>query len=213
MRRTAAIVVLAILAPWRPAFAQDERPPIGPFVVDLRANFPRFPDEQALAESRSLVPGELPGRGIGFDVGAHVYLFTWKAMTFGVGGQITMARARFSPPEEPASELRVVTERVSSIAPQVSFNFGTGDGWSYLSAGVGTSQWSVIPDGQPAGPADEERLLTFNYGGGARWFSNPHVAFTFDVRFHAIDAGTVFPGRPGAPRTRLLVMGAGISVK
>ena len=204
-------MVLAILAQWRVAAAQDERPPIGPFVVDVRATFPRFPDEQALAESRALVPGELPGRGVGFDAGAHVYLFTWKAMTLGVGGQITLARARISPTAE--SGLRAVTERVSSIAPQVSFNFGTGDGWSYLSAGIGTTQWSVVPDGQAPGPADEERLLTFNYGGGARWFSNRHVAFTFDVRFHAIDAGTVFPGRPGGPRTRLLTMGAGISVK
>ena len=25
-----------------------------------------------------------------------------------------------------------------------------------------------------------------NYGGGARWFNSPHLAFTFDIRFYAI---------------------------
>ena len=38
--------------------------------------------------------------------------------------------------------------------------------------------------------ADEEPLKTINYGGGARWFTKTHLAFSFDVRFYAINPGT-----------------------
>ena len=31
-----------------------------------------------------------------------------------------------------------------------------------------------------------DAVRTLNYGGGARWFLNKHVAFTFDVRFYSI---------------------------
>jgi hypothetical protein len=59
---------------------------------------------------------------------------------------------------------------------------------------------------------DDERIKTINYGGGARWFIKPHVAFSFDVRFYAIN-----PSSSGAfaasPRTTLVVIGAGVSVK
>jgi hypothetical protein len=193
--------------------AQDEPPPIGPFVLDVRGTFPPFPEDLQLADSRGLNTRELPGRGLGVDVGAHVYLFRWKAITFGLGGQFTVGRARFVPPPERAESFRSVTERFTSFSPQLSFNFGNGNGWSYFSGGVGGVIWSILPDGAATGPADEETLRAFNYGGGARWFIKPHLAFTFDVRFHAIDPGTPYLGRPGSPRTLLLVMGAGLSIK
>jgi len=108
-----------------------------------------------------------------------------------------------------------VTERFTSIAPQLSFNFGTGDGWSYLSGGISTSRWSVVPDGAASLPADDEALKTINYGGGARWFAKPHLAFSFDVRFYAINPGTSngSPSGAGSPRTTMAIVGAGISVK
>ena len=214
MRRPAAVLLLVlglILTMRGLGEAQDEPPPIGPFVVDVRASVPNFPRDPQLAAGRGLDAGELPGRALGVDVGIHVYLLTWKVVTVGIGGQLTLARSHFSP--EPDSGLRAVTERVISIAPQLSLNFGSGDGWSYLSGGVGSTIWSLAPDGQPPGPADQERLQTLNYGGGARWFSNPHLAFTFDVRFHAVTVGTPYLGRPGSPRTTLLVMSAGVSLK
>jgi hypothetical protein len=99
------------------------------------------------------------------------------------------------------------------MAPHLSLNFGTGDGWSYLSVGRGTSQWSIVPEGTDARPADAERLRTFSYGGGARWFSKAHLGFTFDVRFHEIAPGSPQPDGPGSPRTTLLVLSAGISIK
>ncbi len=196
------------------AAAQDdvvEPSRIGPFAIDLRGTFPGLPQDQTLAASRGLRADELPSRAKGVDAGAHVYLFKWKAVTVGVGAQLTLMRASGSP-ETP--ELGPVDVRLTSFTPQLSLNFGTGDGWSYLSAGLGTTTWSIVPDRQPATPHDDERLRTLNYGGGARWFFRRHLAFTFDVRFHRIDPGSAYPdGRPAAPRTRLFVMGAGISVR
>ena len=60
---------------------------------------------------------------------------------------------------------------------------------------------------------DVERLKTIDYGGGARWFAKRHLAFSFDVRFYAINPSTPVNGLPPSPRTRLFVVGAGVSIK
>lgn len=214
MRRLAGALLLGCVYILGAAPARAQEPParIGPLVFDIRGSVPAFPDDAALAQSRGLALEELPGRWLGLDAGAHVYLVKWRAVTLGLGAQLTTLRASAEPADAPG--LRPVRASLLSFTPQFSLNFGTGQGWSYLSGGVGSTRWSLVPEGQADALPDEERLRTFNYGAGARWFSNPHVAFTFDIRFHAIDAGTIFPGgRPGAPRTRLLVMSAGVSLK
>lgn len=214
MRTAAVIFALTLLAIPARAVAQDPPKPIGPFVVDIRATIPNFPQDQQLADSRGLAMTDLPGSGLGLDLGAHVYLFTWKAVTFGAGGQITLARSSSSSQTvNGVLVAQAVTEHYTAVSPQISFNFGTGAGWSYLSAGVGTSVWSAEADGAAPLPADDERLISYNYGGGARWFVKRHVAFTFDVRFHDVYGGTPVLGFPGSPRIKMLVLGAGISVK
>jgi hypothetical protein len=47
-----------------------------------------------------------------------------------------------------------------------------------------------------------------------------HLAFSFDVRLYAVSPGTPEPGfffnggpAPGSPRTKLMIIGAGVSVK
>lgn len=209
-----ATLILALLNA-RSGAAQEPPPKIGPFVIDLHGTMPRFPsDNLQLAESRGLLLQELPGRGLGIHAGAHVYVFKWKAVTFGLGGDVTVARSHQDPPQISADLFgRAVTERFVHIAPQLSFNFGDGDGWSYISGGIGPSTWSLVPDGEQPQAPDTERLNTINYGGGARWFIKRHLAFSFDVRFYAIDPSTPLPGRPNGPRTTLLSIGAGISVK
>jgi hypothetical protein len=207
-----AVTFLAIAA--SPAAAQDAPPPIGPFVVDVRGTLPRFAQPPQLAESRGLAAAELPGSGFGFDVGAQVYVLTLKPVTFGLGGLLTVGRSHSSAQVDAGGvSLRAVNEQFLSVAPQVSFNFGTGNGWSYLSGGIGGSTWSVVLAGGQSLAPDHERLQTINYGGGARWFASPHVAFTFDVRFYAISPGAGVFGLPGSPRTTMLVLGAGVSVK
>ncbi|MGE5246474.1 MAG: hypothetical protein ACM3SQ_19790 [Betaproteobacteria bacterium] len=211
----AAVVLASCAFAAVPAGAQEREPRIGPFVVDVRGAFPKFPDNLQLADSRGLNQVELPGLGIGLDLGVHVYLFKWRAITFGVGGEGMASRAHFTPAAAAGQAAfgRPVTERFATIAPQISFNFGTGRGWSYISGGVGNSVWSVVPDGAASLPADRARLRTFDYGGGARWFAKRHLAFTFDVRIWAINPGIPAPGLPGSPRTALLVLGAGVSVR
>jgi hypothetical protein len=196
----------------RPAAAQDPPPRIGPYVVDLHATVPRFPQEDPqLAASRGMDLLELPGSGLGVQIGVHVYPIRWRGVTFGVGGEFATGRARHTPV---AAALRPATERFTTLAPQLSFNFGTGNGWSYISGGLGRSTWAVVPQGQEGFAADSEQLKTINYGGGARWFMKTHLAFSFDVRFYAINPGTpFFAGALGSPRTTLLVIGAGVSVK
>jgi outer membrane protein with beta-barrel domain len=207
---------LLVLCTAAPARAQGPPPRIGPFVVDLHATVPNFPDNPALAASRDLALAELPGRGLGLHVGAHVYPLHWKAVTFGLGGEFASSRARNTPPEPGAAnltQLRAVEEKLQSYGGTLSFNFGTGKGWSYISGGLGKSKWSVVPDDSQPFPTDSEALKTIHYGGGARWFMKDHLAFSVDVRFYAINPGSAYLDFPHPPRTTQLVIGAGISLK
>lgn len=205
----ASALTLALVAA-RSSQAQDAPKPIGPFVVDVRGTHVPFPsDNLGLAESRGLDVTELPGSGFGLDVGAHVYPLRFRALTIGAGGQLTIARSSRSA----QATLRSVTEQYTEVSGQISLNFGTGSGWSYLSAGLGPGKWSIVPAGFTALPQDAERLRVYNYGGGARWFAKPHLAFTFDVRFHDVYPGSSFLNFPGSPRIKMLVLGAGVSLK
>ena len=143
---TATIVLLAALLIARPGAAQDPPPKIGPLVIDVQGTIPQFPgDDQQLADSRGLLLRELPGRGLGLHTGAHVYLLTWKAVTFGLGADVTVARSH-AKSRQIATDVfgRASTERLTHVAPQLSFNFGDGEGWSYLSGGIGTSTWTLL---------------------------------------------------------------------
>jgi hypothetical protein len=218
---TAAAMRMVIVLVWIIAFgfasladAQEAAPPIPFVVVDLHGNSSKFPDHFQLAESRDLEQAELPGLGFGGQLGLHLYPVKLRAVTFGLGGQLMLLHASRAPQiVSEQTTLRAVSERLTSIAPQLSFNFGTGAGWSYLSGGIGTSKWSVVPKGGPTLPPDEEALKTINYGGGARWFAKAHLAFSFDVRFYALNPSSPTGGLPGSPRTTLMVVGAGISIK
>lgn len=196
------------------ARAQEPPPRIPLVAVDLHLTVPKFPSEQALADSRGdMTLAELPGRGFGLHAAVTLYPLKWRALTFGIGGEVTANRASQTPPEG-STGVRASQEKFLSVSPQLSFNFGSGSGWSYLSGGLGVSQWSLIPEGRTEPfPSDTEGLKTLNYGGGARWFAKPHLAFSFDARFYAISPGPPYLGYPGSPRTTLLIIGAGISVK
>ena len=109
--------------------------------------------------------------------------------------------------------MRAVTEQFTSATAQLSFNFGSGNGWSYISGGSDRRQRTVIPAGAGVSAADAERLLSLNYGAGARWFIKPHVGFTFDVRWHQLSLGTPVDDLPASPASTLLIMSAGVTFK
>ncbi len=210
---TIVAIVPLLLASAHIARAQEAPARIPPFVVDLHASLPRFPqDDGALAASRGMSLVELPGAGLGLQAGVHLYPLKWKAVTFGIGGEIAMGRAKQTPLAG-VDNVRPSVEEFTSISPQLSFNFGTGKGWSYISGGIGTATWAVTPQGQEGFPADTDRLRTTNYGFGARWFMKSHMAFSFDVRVYTINAGFSYFGLPASPLTALLIIGAGVSLK
>ena len=78
-----------------------------------------------------------------------------------------------------------MTTRLSGFAPQISFNFGRDEGWSYFSGGLGSARMTSERDDVPV-TGTPSRTQMLNYGGGARFFNTPHLAFTFDIRFYAI---------------------------
>jgi hypothetical protein len=226
MRRAALMVLAAVSCMECRAFAQEPPPPLPRAVLDLHGVIPVFPnDARQLASSRP-VPGrapsqdnptgaltvpELPGAGFGGSAGLHIYLFKIKAMTIGVGGEVMIGASSSTPIE--GTGLTAVDERLKTADGQVSLNFGSGRGWSYLSGGIGRSTWSLRSAAAPETTADAELLPTVNYGGGARWFAKKHLAFSIDVRLYEIQPGTPVAQFTGSPRTRLFVVGAGISLK
>ncbi len=217
MRVVVAGVAIVLVSCARPALAQDPPPPIPRVVVDLHGSIPRFPtDDPLLAASRNMTLAELPGSGVGAQIGLHVYPLRTRLVVVGLGGELAIGRARQTPalgvPVAGATPLRASEERITSLSPQLSLNFGNGSGWSYLSAGLGQTTWSLATEDLVDYPPNSDRLKTVNYGGGARWFIKPHLAFSFDVRFYALNPGFAYIF-PATPRTTLLIIGAGISVK
>ena len=94
-----------------------------------------------------------------------------------------------------------------AIAPQISLNFGSRDGWSYLSAGLGLGSVNSRTENASPGERESGRLRTINYGGGARWFMTPRLAFGFDLRAYQLAAGD------GTPRVNVFAVGAGLSLR
>ena len=91
--RAALFVATAVAMAPGHASAQDPPPAIGPFAFDLHGVFARFPTaDKQLSDSRGLDLQDLPGAGLGLHGGATVYPLRWKAVTFGFGADVTVAR-------------------------------------------------------------------------------------------------------------------------
>lgn len=229
--RCSALCALLLLTPGAsPAAAQTtdpDRRPIGRFAVDARGVFARYTDDPGLAAFLGVPRENLVKRGLGVVVGAHVYpLRMGRHVALGFGAEMLVSRgSKTLTPEgddedEDSVEGPTVDARLSAVSPQLSLNFGGRDGWSYLSGGIGWTKFSseveraTTGPSAPATPADATpRTSTINYGGGARWFMKPHVAFSFDVRFYAIRPQEGTATLPTLARRRLLMLSAGVSFK
>jgi hypothetical protein len=187
------VVLVLALAPVR--VAAQGQDPVGGYVLDLRGATSGLPTDTAFFPG---IPLEtiVPARGFGFDVGAHVYLFRLGPSRVGVGGNYVRVRGT----------VPGVVANVSALAPQVSFNFGTANGWSYLSAGLGRAWVTTHFDDEDADAVtgDSGGLSATNYGGGARWFLARRLAVGFDARFHRI---------AGPPKASLFSASVGVSVR
>ena len=175
----------------------------------------------------------VPTRGLGIEAGAQVYVLRFGGVSLGVGASWLGARGTTSPPEvtptgtststttttttATTTGIPNVTTRVTSVAPQLSLNFGHSLGWSYVSAGLGssktTSEASLPGSTSTFAPADSGWVKTINFGGGARWYFSDHLGFGFDLRWHKVSLVPASNTHPGAPRASLLVAGAGVVLK
>ena len=235
MRLLVAFVAV-LLAGASPAAAQTPSRP-GPWALDLRGVTSPVPGDEVFYP-RLDPSARIPERGFGIDIGAHVYVVNIGTSRLGLGAQIVNVRAVTDPlasssttgtgtsaPTAAAGQSVRIDLRI--ITPQVSFNFGTRDGWSYVSGGIGTTEVVAKTSGVIAGRRESERLRSLNVGGGARWFLKRHLAVGFDLRLHRIAAGTAGPieetpppaalppatGATTTPGMMILMVGAGMSFK
>jgi hypothetical protein len=219
--RTAFLLILAIALPSSVA-AQDAspqgdpsaRPRIGGFVVDVRGAFPKLAQDESVASGIGVTRANLPTRALGLVFGAHVYPLGGKSVALGIGGEFLMSgRGRtLEPTTEGGPAGPTVNARFSAISPQVSLNFGGRDGWSYLSGGMGWGRYTAERAEAPlSGSAPRARSI--NYGGGARWFTNKHVAISMDLRFYRVDATGGSGTRPATPKVKSMTMSAGIALR
>lgn len=210
----AGAVLLALFVTCaNPAFAQQQEPlPIA--AADLRLFYSGLGQDPVTATDLGIAADRLPTRGLGGVAGLHVYPLRGRSMALGVGGEWMIARGRAQPTDAATGEPvgLPIEQRLISLSPQISLNFGHREGWSYLSAGMGPLSFETF-EGDLA-PADlPPKKATINMGGGARWFAAPHLAFCFDVRFYLTRPQESVGSHPGRGRSRLLVLSAGISFK
>ncbi|HXG55546.1 MAG TPA: hypothetical protein VNJ03_09240 [Vicinamibacterales bacterium] len=199
---------------------QDPAPPpltrerIGRFVADARVALPSFKQDVMVAASLGVDPLILPTRGFGIVAGAHVFPFRKGSFALGIGGEVLRARASKTAKAttKDAEDGPTLKNRWSNVSPQVSLNFGSKDGWSYVTVGSGTSKLTFELEEEPQ-PDAETGVRTLNYGGGARWFVKKHLAFTLDLRFYSINAQEAATGRIPTPKMRLMVFSGGMSIR
>ena len=211
LRIAIALIAMSGL-PVLPAEAQvSER--IKPLVADARITWVRFKEDAGIASAIGVTPVNLPTRGLGFVVGAHWYPLRGSRVSLGVGGEFLRAKDSRSlePATEGGAEGPTVETRLSSLAPQVSLNFGKRDGWSYISGGVGSATLTVERVDRPVG--EGSRVRTINYGGGARWFTNKHLAVSVDLRFYSVGAQPASLTRPAYPKSKMMVISGGVALR
>ena len=214
MRHVAACLFLS-LAIASPVAAQQKEP-ISPFVVDLRGAYGRHKAEPTVAADLGVTATNLPTRTFGLAGGAHLYPIRRK-VSLGIGANVVFVRgSRAIDITVEGSEQPVqgptVRRNFITLSPEISLNFGHRNGWSYISGGMlGRSKLYVDRKDAPA--TTTTYRSTINYGGGARWFTTNHVAFSVDFRWYSVDEQPAAAGVIAQPRTTLLILSGGISFK
>ena len=217
MRLALLLVLLAAV----PASAQDEER-LPWFAVDLHVASVGMPTAEGWIPVPVIGDTPLPGRGFGIAGGATVYPLRLGIVTFGAGVSISAGKGTGESltitTGSGATEVTVVTPimrtAVFNVIPQLSINFGHKFGWSYLSAGLGTTRVTSSMDAVGTTPqviVPETWNQAINFGGGARWFMKPHLGASFDVRFVKLGSRAASGDIPAAKRTQMITFSAGIS--
>jgi hypothetical protein len=214
-----AFVLFLLLSTPLTLCAQDPVPaPLPPepkpiFVFDARAGYPGLPKDATVATALGVDVEDLPGRGPAVNLGAQFYFPRRGIVALGVGGEMLWSRMRHTvqPTTPTGTEGPALVTDWTHMSPQISLNFGTGEGWSYLTGGLGWSKLTMALVEEEQDPAT--RIRTVNYGGGAKWFLKKHLAFTVDLRWYSIGAQEGGLSRVATPAMRVLVFTGGFSVK
>jgi hypothetical protein len=209
MRLAGAVVFVAALS--GSAAAQTIAPgPPGPYVLDVRGAMIGVPQ---VASYYPAVPAQtiVPARGFGAAIGVHVYPLRIGRARLGIGGSLIEVRgtATTKPPATSSDSSSSSSSSDSSsttpetvfpdtriweriVAPEISLNFGTHDGWSYVSAGYGpVREKTEVVTAESGSLTQVTSTSAANFGGGARWFLSGHLGIGFDVRFYRIPSATV----------------------
>ena len=214
-----AMVLIAAI----PASAQ-EREPLPWFAIDLHAASVGLPTAEGWIPVPVIGDTPLPGRAFGASAAVTAYPFKLGIMTFGFGAAIASTKGKGEAltitTGSGSNAVSVVTPvfrtQALHVVPQVSINFGHKLGWSYLSAGVGTSRIAASADASPTTPQvtlPESWNQALNFGGGARWFMKRRLGAGFDVRFIKLGSRAESGDIPSARRTQMVTFSAGITLQ
>ncbi len=111
------IALAAVAWPCLAAAQTPVRQAPGPYVVDLRGTTAGLPTDAPFYPAGGTSVA-VPSRGFGFEAGAHVYPLRLGGAQVGVGAAFAQVRRSSA---DAAATLRLV-------APQISCNFGSGNG-------------------------------------------------------------------------------------
>jgi hypothetical protein len=192
--------------------------------IDLHAASVGLPTAEGWIPVPVVGDTPLPGRGWGAGAGATVYPLRLGIFTFGVGASVSTGKGKGealtittgSGSTAATIVTPVMRTNVLNVTPQVSINFGHKLGWSYLSAGVGTTRINASSDATSTLPQvvfPETWNQALNFGGGARWFMKPRFGAGFDVRFVKLGSRGPSGNIPAARRTQMITFSAGISIQ
>ena len=215
------VAVLCLLAAAPAAAQTSERIPL--FAIDVHAATVGLPQAEGWVP---VVPADtvLPGRNWGVVAGGTVYPFRLGFVTFGIGATLTTAKGKGesltivsgSGSSRTTRITPIVRTGITNLAPQLSINFGRKLGWSYLSAGIGSSKVTSSADAvgtTPATAVPESWNQAINFGGGAKWFMKEHLGASFDVRFVKLGSRSATDTLPSAKRTQVWNISVGISIQ
>jgi hypothetical protein len=145
-------------------------------------------------------PVSLGSRKVGF--GVHVFLARATATSPPAAATTTTTDTTSTSTTDTSDPATVdavetlpdVTVSTRVVLPEVSLNFGSSRGWSYV--GVGAGPLKVRSEAAGVGALTTSRV-TVSVGAGARWFISHHVGVGFDLRLMTLSTRTLFAASAG----------------